>query len=369
MVSYEFPPWGGGTGNACHRLLDVLRRHPGIRVELVTSGPGGAVGVEEWGEPIRIHRVPVTKRNVHFWTTGELAQWTWRALSVSRRLVRERRFELCHCWSGWPSGWIGYALRRRLPYLVALRGSDVPGYNPRLRLLDPLVFRHLSRRVWRRARAVTAVSEHLKALAGRTDRDLPIEVIGNGVDAGVYHPGARDPAFSVLFVGRLIERKGVVHLLRAFRELAATDGSARLTIVGDGPERPRLERLSRELLIADRVEFRGAVPPAELPSIYQRATVFVMPALQEGMSNAVLEAMASGLPIVITPTGGSEAIHGNGIVVPPGEPAAIRDALAAYRENPELARRHGVESRALAERMSWEAVSRAVVDLYRRMLA
>ena len=374
MLSYEFPPWGGGTGNACQRLLEVLRRDPAIRVDLVTSGPPGSAAVEELGEPLRIHRVPIAKRSIHFWTVSELAQWTARALIVSRRLVRERPFDLCHCWSGWPSGWIGYALRHRLPYLVALRGSDVPGYNPRLKLLDPLLFRHLSRHVWRRARAVTAVSEHLRTLAGRTERDLGIEVITNGVDTDLFCPSPRDlavprdQAFSVLFVGRLIERKGVVHLVRAFGELAANDGSSRLVIVGDGPERLRLERLSRDLGIGGRVDFRGAMPQAELPTIYRRASVFVMPALQEGMSNAVLEAMASGLPIVITPTGGSEAIRDNGAIVAACDASSIRNALVTYRDDPELLRRHGRQSRALAEAMSWELMSRAFVDLYGRML-
>jgi glycosyltransferase involved in cell wall biosynthesis len=375
MLSYEYPPWGGGTGNACQRLLEAFRRDPAIHVDLVTSGPAArSAGVEDHGELLRIHRVPIAKRDIHFWSTTELAQWTARALAVSRRLARERSFDLCHCWSGWPSGWIGYALRNRLPYLVALRGSDVPGYNPRLKLLDPLLLRHVSRHVWRRARAVTAVSEHLRTLAGRTERDLRIEVIANGVDLDRFCPHPRDEAvprdqaLSVLFVGRLIERKGVVHLLRAFGELAGNDGSSRLVIVGDGPERPRLERWSRELGIGDRVDFRGAVPQAELPAIYQRASVFVMPALQEGMSNAMLEAMASGLPIVVTATGGSEAIRGNGAIVAPGDADSIRNALAAYRDDPELLWRHGRRSRELAEGMSWELMSRAFVDLYGRIL-
>jgi glycosyltransferase involved in cell wall biosynthesis len=375
MLSYEFPPWGGGTGNACHRLLEVLRRDAAIRVDLVTSGPPGSAAHEEQGEPLRIHRVPIAKRNIHFWSMRELAQWTARALAVSRRLVRERPFDLCHCWSGWPAGWIGFALRNRLPYVVALRGSDVPGYNPRLKWLDPLLFRHVSRLVWRRASAVTAVSEHLRKMAARTAGDLRIEVINNGVDTDVFHPSPRDrevprpQAFCVLFVGRLIERKGVVHLLQAFGDLAANDASCRLVIVGDGPERLRLERLSHELGIGDRVDFRGAVPQVELTAIYQRADVFVMPALQEGMSNAVLEAMASGLPIVMTATGGSEAIRDNGAVVAPGDAGSIRSALSAYRDDAELLRRHGRQSRELAEAMSWHLMSRAFIDLYGRMLS
>ncbi len=368
MLSYEFPPWGGGTGNACRRMLEVCREDPALAVDLVTSGAGDRLETEVFGESIRIHRVPIDKRSVHFWTISELAQWTWRAWKVGRRLVRRRDFALCHCWSGWPSGWIGHALRERLPYLVALRGSDVPGYSSRLTLLDPLVLRHLSRRVWRHASAVTAVSEHLRSLAQRTDPGLPIEVIGNGVDTSFFVPGRPGEEFSLLFVGRLIERKGVIHLLRAFHDLSAEGRPCRLAIVGDGPERARLEQSCRELGISDRVDFHGVLPHDRLRAVYQHASVFVMPALQEGMSNAVLEAMASGLPVVMTATGGSEAVRDNGAIVPAGDAAALRDALASYLDDPERRRRHGQASRERAEGMSWEVTSRAYLDLYRRIL-
>ena len=75
----------------------------------------------------------------------------------------EAPFDLCHCWSGLPSGMVGWWLRDRQPYLVSLRGSDVPGYNRRLRLLDPLVLRHVARRVWRDSAGVFAVRSRNRA--------------------------------------------------------------------------------------------------------------------------------------------------------------------------------------------------------------
>lgn len=367
MVSYEFPPLGGGTGNACRHLLGEFRDEADLRIELVTSGTGSRLETDVLGEAVRIHRVPVTKKSVHFWTMAELAQWTWRAMNVSRRMARETDFALCHCWSGWPSGWIGYLLRRRLPYIVALRGSDVPGYNSRLRYLDPLVFRHLSRRVWRRASAVTSVSEHLKSLARRTADDLPIDVIGNGVDTTLFSPGPAPEAFSVLFVGRLIERKRVDLLLRAFRDLGARNERCRLVIVGDGPERQALEELCRGAGLDGQVSFRGVLSTSEIRSVYRSSSVFVMPAVQEGMSNAVLEAMAAGLPVIMTDTGGSDVIRGNGMIVEAGDDESLRAAIARYMEDPNRVRRHGEASRRLAESMSWKNVARAYREIYRRI--
>jgi len=369
MLSYEFPPLGGGTGNACHHVLTELRHDSGVDVDLVTAGAGPPFASDaSWGDSIRIHRLPVVKKSVHFWTPSELARWTRLAHRCARGLAAERRFDLCHCWSGWPSGLIGYSLRRRLPYVVALRGSDVPGYNPRLRILDPLVFRHLSRRVWREASAVTAVSEHLKALARRTESEVAIDVIGNGVDTSYFTPGAARREFTILFVGRLVERKGLIYLLRAFRALCERDHGCRLVIAGDGPDRRRLQEFCSQARIGDRVSFLGVVPTSDLRAVYRDASVFVMPAIQEGMSNAVLEAMASGLPVVMTATGGSDAIRGNGTIVESRDEGSLRLALARYLENPDLARTEGETSRRLAAGMTWERVAAAYRELYERVL-
>jgi glycosyltransferase involved in cell wall biosynthesis len=311
----------------------------------------------------------VGKREPHFWTMGELARWTRRAAIAARELVRNREYDLCHCWSGWPSGLIGYQLRRQLPYLVALRGSDVPGYNNRLRWLDPLLFRPLSRAVWKRAAAVTCVSRSLEALARQTAADLRYEVIPNGSSTTDFQPSEVPPTFDVLFVGRLIERKGVIHLLRAFAELCKTRPDCRLRVVGGGPERLALERFCRHSGIDGRVRFFGAVSHGALPEIYAGARVFVMPALEEALPNAVLEAMASGLPIITTDTGAAEVLDGNGMVVPRGDEVAMWDALQRYLRDPELCARHGKRSRELAETMTWGAKVDAYLDLYRRICA
>jgi glycosyltransferase involved in cell wall biosynthesis len=149
-------------------------------------------------------------------------------------------FDLCHCWAGWPSGALGYELRRHQPYLVALRGSDVPGYSRRLSVLDPLVFRRISRRVWSRATAVVAVSEELRSLALRTSPDLDVTVIPNAADTRLFSPGGRPDLFTVLFVGRLVPRKRAFDALEGFRRLHAVVPSSRLVIVGEGPDAERL---------------------------------------------------------------------------------------------------------------------------------
>jgi glycosyltransferase involved in cell wall biosynthesis len=261
---------------------------------------------------------------------------------------------------------LGYLWRGRLPYLVALRGSDVPGYNPRLRWLDPLAFRPLSRVVWRSATVITCVSQSLAALAERTDPRIVPQVIGNGVDSAQFQPGEKPAQFTILYVGRLIPRKGVEFLIRAVADLHDAGGDCRLVLAGGGPERPTLERFCRQRGIASRVEFRGDVRHDELPALYARSSLFVMPAVREAMSNAVLEAMASGLPVIMTRAGGSHCIDGNGLIVDSQDSKQLEAAIARYMNDADLVRRHGERSRELAERLTWPDVACAYLDLYRR---
>jgi L-malate glycosyltransferase len=363
MLNYEYPPIGGGTGMACRHLLGAYARTPLVQLDLVTSGVDARTTVERPAENIRIHRVPVAKRRLDYWRASELARWTVQAHRVASRLTRRQRFDLCHCWGGWPPGVIGYLLRRRLPYLVALRGSDVPHYNPRLEHLDSLVFERISRRVWGQARCVVAVGQQLRELALDVAPGLEIRLIPNGTDTTTFTPGRPDERFTVLFVGRLVSRKRPCDLLAAFSEVVARVPDARLVFVGGGPEDGALRAQTRELGLDGTVRFLGQTPYDELPALYRSAHVFVLPSLREGMPNVVLEAMTSGLPIVTT-RAGAELLDGNGIEVPAEDPAALARAVVRYAGDPRLRIEHGLRSRELAESMSWDSVARWYAELY-----
>jgi glycosyltransferase involved in cell wall biosynthesis len=367
MLNYEFPPVGGGTGAACQQLLEVLAEHPDLHVELVTSGPGDRPTVDDGCPGVTIHRLPIGKRDLHFWRPQELLRWSWHAHRFAKRLIRNEGLDLCHCWGGWPPGLLGYRFREALPYLVSLRGSDVPGYSERLATLDPLFFRPLSRRVWTEAGAVVAVSEDLRSLALQTCPDLDIKVIPNAADTVRFTPGSDVDPYTVLFVGRLIPRKNVEHLLTAFREVLHRIPSARLVIAGDGPEASNLEALARTLALGNAVRFLGHVQREDLPELYNRASVFVLPSEREGMPNAQLEAMASGLPLVTT-VASAELLDRNGLAVTAGDIAEIAEALTRYGLDAELRHEHGRRSRELAESTSWSAVGDWYLRIYRSII-
>ena len=369
MICYEYPPIGGGTAAACSYLLSEMTRDDRIQVDLVTSGTSSRIELVDLAPHIRIHRLPIAKRDLHYWRASELAEWTWRALPYARRMTRERRFDLSHCWASWPSGVIGWRLRRQLPYIVSLRGSDVPGYNHRLRWLDPIVCRPVVRRVWRSADHLSAISRDLRALAWESLPEVRVDVIPNGVDTKQFVPSDRAGRIDLMFAGRLIPRKNVLTLLEAFASLSEPPRRLRLLIAGDGPDRGVLKARSRELRIADRVIFLGHVDRARLAQVYRQAGIFVLPSLAEALSNVVLEAMASGLAIVTTATGAQEVLHDNGLVVPPGNVMALRGALERYLKDPELLAAHQRRSREVASGLSWAAVAEHFGMIYDSIIA
>src|SRR5881396_2926147 len=158
--------------------------------------------------------------------------------------------------------------------------------------------------------------------------DVPIEIIPYttslpDVDSA---PAERDGTGPVLFVGRLVERKGVAHLIEAIARLGPTGPP--LEIVGEGPERPALEALAQRLGVAQQVMFRGKVAPHELQASYARAAVCVLPSVldtrgdTEGLGVVLLEAMNHGTPVIASRVGGIPDIVEDGVsglLVPPGD--------------------------------------------------
>lgn len=370
MLNYEFPPIGGGAANANYYLFQEFANWDDLEIDLITSSPQGYLK-KDFSDNITIYKHDVGKKRKDYWRMKEIAKWTCKAYKKSKRLINQNDYDLCHCWFGWPPGLIGYWFRKKLPYLVALRGSDIPGYNPRLNLLDKLLFTPLSRIVWKNAEDVTVNSKDSAEMAKKTlERDY--EIIYNGIDTDEFFPSKETEGngLKLLFVGRLIERKGVNYLLEALERVIEeiSTPEIRLTIVGDGKIKDKLQNKTRRLGLKGNVKFLGSLPHKSLPSIYRKHDIFVLPSIQEALSNVVLEAIASGLAIITTNTGAAEMIDGNGYVVERKNPDQIRKALTKYAENQDILNDHQNKSRKIAENLEWESFAEEYYDLYGKMI-
>jgi glycosyltransferase involved in cell wall biosynthesis len=180
--------------------------------------------------------------------------------------------------------------------------------------------------------------------------------------------------FTVLFVGRLVARKGVSTLLEAARRLAPTL-RLRVSVIGDGPERPTLEAQVARDGLQDVVQLRGRVPSAELVQAYQESGVLVLPAVvdargdTEGLGVVLLEAMSCGTPVVASDIGGITDIvthDQTGLLVPPGDPAALAAAIQRLATDPALWRRLAQAGRRrFHDDFSWTAIARRWEETYR----
>lgn len=222
----------------------------------------------------------------------------------------------------------------------------------------------------------TCVSQHLKHwLCEVAGVKKTVTQIYNGVDARRYCSGGRGGAirtdlglsektFVIGIVGRLDPIKDHPTLFRAFNEVRKLEPDARLLIVGDGPERARLEDLAGEGII-----FLGN--RLDIPEILQALDVFVLPSLNEGISNTILEAMAVGIPVVASRVGGNPELveHGEtGILVPPGDSETIASALLTYLHNPNIRYAHGQYGRKrVVQLFSIEQMVKSYETVYRRV--
>ncbi|MBI1391643.1 MAG: glycosyltransferase [Alphaproteobacteria bacterium] len=212
----------------------------------------------------------------------------------------------------------------------------------------------------------------LHQATGATDVGILVE---NGVDLNLWTPAAKPPPTRLhfVFVGRLIKWKAVDILLEAF---ARVDGHARLSIVGDGPERAFLERLSVELGVADRVSFTGFLPQPQIRDALHDATALVLSSLYECGGAVVLEAFACARPAIATAWGGPEdyITPETGILVKPESRTAMVEGFAAAMSrmgaNPSLAETMGYAARLRAEQnFSWSAKARKMLAIYSSLVS
>ncbi|MCD4844216.1 MAG: glycosyltransferase family 4 protein [Methanosarcinales archaeon] len=374
MLNYEYPPIGGGGSYACKSILQVLANKK-MKVDLVTSSPSDYFETETINESVNIYKLPVNKKDIHYWTQQEILTYSWKAKQFIEKLLLEKTYDICHTFFGIPCGAVAYLFKENLPYVVSLRGSDVPGFNDRFSfqyiLLKPLI-----NRIWRESSAVVANSEGLKELALESSPSQDISVINNGINISDFKPDINSinnninnhtykkiKKFNIVCISRLIERKGISFLLKAIKKIK--NKKVKLILVGKGKQEDELHQLAKDLEITDRVEFKGYVDHDDIADIYQESDLFVLPSFNEGMSNALLEAMASGLPVISTDTGGtSELIDGNGILIQKGNSDEIAQAISTVMNDPEAFKQMGLRSREIAETMSWEAVAEEYCRLY-----
>jgi glycosyltransferase involved in cell wall biosynthesis len=272
----------------------------------------------------------------------------------------------------------GLALR---PHVVRVASTSLGearhtrGLSPAV-LLERLFQRTLGfaveRRVLRLCDHAVCNSEHIRdeVVKGYGIAREKTTVIGNGVDGEYYRPGPARHAgvLRILFVGRLVDIKQLPLLLRAAAALRRETSAFEVRIVGEGPDDADLRKLAHRLGVDPQVGFTGHKSKAAVLEEYQKADAFVLTSRHEGMPNALLEALACGLPAVVNRFAGAEALvrdGANGFVLSEASPEELASKLLMLLRDPALRQRLGAEARRRAiEQFSWERVAKAYLALF-----
>ena len=268
--------------------------------------------------------------------------WMRRALlPVIRHLHEDRRFDVMDAHFGYPTGaaCCDVANTLKIPAFVTIRG--VEQRQLKHRRIGPQLIHCL-----RNATGVIAVSHSLKetVVSSGIDEDK-VQVIPNAVDTSSFSPGDRDAERAklglpkgvplLISVGSMIPRKGYHDLLNAFVTVKQQVSDAELVIVGGGVRYDRgypaqIRDQVQQLQLKHSVHLVGSVPPVEVPQWLRAADIFALATYQEGCCNGVLEALATGLPSIVTPAGDNERYitpGDNGYVVPIGDSEQLAQRL------------------------------------------
>jgi glycosyltransferase involved in cell wall biosynthesis len=371
MLNYEYPPIGGGAGQAHQNLIAEYTRIPELQVDVLTSSETTQDRREQVSDNITIHRIGIHKKNLHYWKKREVIEWLFKASRYYKTLTAQTQYDLVHSFFAFPSGYLCLSTAGKLPYIISLRGSDVPGFNVRLKL-DYHLLKGLFHRIWRRADAVIANSTGLAELARRFEPMLDIGVICNGVNTDRFTPPENrslSGRIKLLTVCRLISRKRIHLLIQSLAIMLRQGVDAELNIVGEGNLQDELEALAESLNISDRVHFKGLVSYQDMPAEYRQNHLFLMSSAHEGMSNAMLEALASGLPVITTACEGvSELIAENGSIVDPPMPENIAEAVCRLISLPERYEQMADAARRQAAQFSWMLPAQKYIELYRQII-
>lgn len=355
-----------GSGARLYNGITVHRfRYAPARLETLTH---------DQTAPDRIRERP--------WYTALLPGYLLGGSVAAARLARSGRFDVVHAFWPLPHGLFALSARAAagVPVVSTFFGVELTWLRKQLPFLAPLV-----RRIIRRSDAVTVISGHTASEVDRLVPGTEVRVVPFGAAgaASRSQPGRAggegdSGAATVLFVGRLVERKGVRVLLEA-AALVRREMDARFTIVGDGPLAGPLRRRAVELGVDGIVEFTGLIDDAELERRFAGADLFVLPAVTdskgdvEGLGVVLIEALLHGVPVIASDSGGIGDIVRDGetgLLVVSDDPPALAAAILRLLEDRPAAARLAEAGRAhVTENFSWERIIHQLSAVYAEVSA
>src|SRR3989338_952030 len=375
VFTTAYRPMIGGSEMA---LEEVVRRLPDIFFDIVTPKHKSSFNVFETGSNSNIHRIGVG--------AGILDKIVFPVFGFFKAvsLMKNYNYNSVHAYQasyGGGAAWLVKLFSPRLPFILTMQeGKKLDEQSAILNWFRELIIR--------KADTITAISTYLKEYVQKISKNKEVFLIPNGVDLKKFqipsHKLQADFKFNekdhtIITVSRLVPKNGLADLIRAFKILDASHlvRKTKLLVIGGGPQREELFKLTEELGLKDRVEFLGSISNEKIYEYLASSSVFVRPSLSEGLGIAFLEAMASGVPIIGTPVGGitdflkdpsTHSGQATGLFCKPGDPKDIADKVKMILSDDELRNRLITNGRKLVEeKYDWNNIAEKFRGIYERV--
>lgn len=378
FLSKMFPPTKGGSATYAYEMATALGRR-GHDVDVFTQLPRISDQPTDTPRPVSVHSVAKPRRHL---VTFETLYYS----AKSRLEVDLDAYDVIHG-TLMPASTIALSdgLTFKTPIVLtcnsfslsevfahsAVRPADYLlkyAFHPMNVVMDNLAARS--------ADHVIAISTEMAAQLTARYRlpERKVSTVLHGVDTETFHPdGERHPAvsadrFTLLFVGRLVTRKGADLAIEAVQ--ASGHDEIELLIAGEGRLERNLKRLASDRGVADRVRFLGYVPDEDLPSLYSSADVLLFTSNYEGFGLVVLESMASGTPVIAPPVGGVPDVIENGLsgYIVERNASAVADRIDQLVSDRRQLSQMSVAARNAAEERDWSRVAEEVETIYENVL-
>ncbi|CAN5845327.1 glycosyltransferase family 4 protein [soil metagenome] len=356
-----FPPEVGGLESHAYYLCRELVRQ-GHQVTMVTSRSLPGLPERESMDGIDV---------VRKWFPEKRTPATWIAhtlATVPHYMRLAKRADILHAQT-FASAIPAMRARRKLglPLVLTLHTSHF------LKLAQKTVWRPVLRRIIRSADWLLAASEEIRDVALDLHPHPRAEALTNGVDTDMFAPGPRGARGNgprrIIVPRRLFQKNGVEYFIRAL-PLVRREMEVEALLVGDGPERERLEALVDELELGDVVTFLGRRPNTEMPALLANADIAVFPSLMEATSVAALEAMSCGIPVAASRVGGLPQIVNEtvGTLFEPADPDSQAAALTSLLQRGDLEEIGRVARERVVANWSVARLARRHLEIYETLL-
>lgn len=357
LFSTAYLPFIGGAELAVKEITDRL---PDIEFDLITAKlKRGLPDFEKIGN-VNVYRIGAGNKFLDKPLLPNLG--FLKALN----LYKKKKYNIIHgimASQGSAAAYLFNFFYPRVPFVLTLQEGDLGRNSP----FD----KFWQRRIIKKADTITAISSYLTDFARRFNKKAPVYVIPNGAVISnklKVISNERGNKKIIITVSRLVKKNGVDILIKAAKELKIEDWELR--IIGDGPERKKLGKLTDKIGIADRVKFLGNVPNEKIPEYLMKADVFVRPSRSEGLGSAFLEAMACGVPIVGTPVGGIPDFLKDGetgLFCKVDDSKDLSEKIEMILRGENLSRKMSENGRKLVEeKYNWDRIAVLMEEVYEK---